>query len=135
MKNWDVVLPGKRVQHLTLDEVQIIHEQLIDHFGGSTGIRDRGLLESALYRPQSGYYEDVAEMAAALFESLLMNHPFTDGNKRVAFFATDVFLRLNGWKLAVKDDEAYAFLMTLFEKNKCDFEHLLPWIRKSLARL
>ena len=128
-------MPGNPVQHLTLDEVLVIHERLIERFGGASGIRDLGILESALYRPQSGYYGDVAEMAAALFESLLMNHPFTDGNKRVAFFATDVFLRLNGWKLAVKDDEAYALLMALFEKNACDFNHLLPWIRQSLERL
>ena len=74
-------------------------------------------------------------MAAALFESLIMNHPFTDGNKRVAFFATDVFLRANGWKLAVKDREAYAFLISLFDSGQCDFDHLLPWIRTSVKRL
>ena len=128
-------MPGNPVQHLTLHEVLVIHERLIERFGGLSGTRDPGILESALNRPQSGYYRNVAEMAAALFESLLMNHPFTDGNKRVAFFATDVFLRLNGWKLAVKDEEAYAFLMALFEKNACNFNHLLPWIRQSLARL
>ena len=53
----------------------VIHERLIDRFGGPSGIRDPGLLESALYRPQTGYYADLAEMAAALFESLIMNHP------------------------------------------------------------
>jgi death-on-curing protein len=63
----------------------------IDRFGGASGLRDRGLLESALYRPQSGYYDGLDQMAAALLESLLINHPFVDGNKRVAFFATDVF--------------------------------------------
>ena len=78
-----------------------MHERLVDRFGGVGGVRDVGLLESALYRPRSGYYNDVAEMATALFESLLMNHPFVDGNKRLAFFATDVFLRLNGWRLDV----------------------------------
>ena len=59
-------------------------------------MRDLGLLESALYRPQTGYYQDLTEMAAALFESLLMNHASVDGNKSIAFFATDLFLRLNG---------------------------------------
>ena len=122
------------IRHLTLDEVLVIHERLTDRFGGPPGVRDLGLLESALYRPQSGYYADVAEMAAALFESLIMNHPFTDGNKRVAFFATDVFLRLNGWRLAVNDEQAYGFLMGLFKANTCDFEHLLPWIRRALLR-
>ncbi len=128
-------MPNKHVQHLTLDEVLVIHAELITRFGGKTGIRDPGLLESALYRPQSGYYEDLAEMAAALFESLIMNHPFIDGNKRVAFFATDVFLRLNGWKMKVSDKEAYGFLMRLFESNTCNFDQLLPWIRSLLVRL
>ena len=79
-------------QHLSVDEVLAIHQGLISRFGGLSGVRDLGLLESALYRPRTGYYRDLAEMATALFESLLMNHPFVDGNKRVAFFATDVFL-------------------------------------------
>lgn len=74
-------------------------------------------------------------MAAALFESLLMNHAFIDGNKRVAFFATDVFLRLNGWKLKVEPNAAHEFLIGLLERKECNFEHLLLWIRKSLVRL
>ena len=112
-----------------------MHERLIERFGGSEGIRDPGLLESALYRPQSGYYADLAAMAAALFESLLMNHPFVDGNKWVAFFTTDVFLRMNGHKFALNDAEAYAFLMERFDTNTCDFEHLVPWIRDSVTKV
>lgn len=123
-----------KVQHLTTEEVLAIHIRLIERFGGNEGVRDPGLIESALYRPQSGYYEDLPTMAAALFESLIMNHPFIDGNKRVGFFATDVFLRLNGWHLDVDDDTAHAFLIGLIEKNRCDFQSLLPWIRKSIAR-
>ena len=73
------------IQHLSVDEVLAIHERLIEQFGGPPGVRDLGLLESALYRPRTGYYQDIAEMAAALFESLIMNHPFLDGNKRIAF--------------------------------------------------
>ena len=102
------------------DEVIAMHERLIERFGGSKGMRDPGLLESALYRPQSGYYADLVEMAAAMFESLLMNHPFVDGNKRVAFFTTDVFLRMNGYKLALDDAEAYAFLMERFDTQRRD---------------
>jgi death-on-curing protein len=74
------------VKFLSLDEVLAIHERLIGKFGGARGIRDHGLLESALYRPQSGYYENLEQMATALFESLILNHPFVDGIKRVAFF-------------------------------------------------
>jgi len=64
-----------------------------------------------------------------------MNHPFVDGNKRVAFFAADVFLRLNGWKLAVDPDAAHKFLIGLLNAGTCDFDHLLPWIRRSLSRI
>ncbi len=126
-------MPSDRVVHLSVDEVLAIHTELISRFGGLGGVRDLGLLESALYRPQTGYYRDLAEMAAALFESLVMNHPFVNGNKRVAFFATDVFLRLNGWKLIVDPDEAHRFLIGLLEAGRCDLEHLLPWIRQSLV--
>ena len=128
-------MPGSRIRHLSVDEVLEIHRRLIEHFSGSSGVRDLGLLESALFRPRTGYYADLAEMAAALFESLLMNHPFVDGNKRVAFFATDVFLRLNGWKLQVEANEAHAFLIGLLEKGEFDFQQLLPWVRSALVRL
>ena len=127
-------MPNETVQFLTADEVLAVHERLIAVFGGRSGLRDRGLLESALHRPQTGYYPDLGEMAAALFESLIINHPFVDGNKRVAFFATDVFLRLNGWKLDVDDEEAHAFLTQRLETGTCSFDRLLPWIRKHLAR-
>jgi death-on-curing protein len=135
MRNWGGSLPAKSVQHLSLDEVLVIHETLVERFGGLKGVRDLGLLESALYRPRTGYYRDLLEMAAALFESLLMNHPFIDGNKRVAFFATDVFLRLNGWKLKVEPTTAHEFLIGLLDRGECDYSHLLPWIRKAIVAL
>ena len=128
-------MPADRVRFLTVDEVLAIHDAIVGTFGGSQGVRDAGLLESALFRPQTGYYDDLAEIATALFESLLMNHPFVDGNLRVAFFATDVFLRLNGWKLRVDPDKAHRFLIGLLDSGACDFDHLLPWIRRSLRAL
>lgn len=128
-------MPSDRAQFLTVDEVVAIHERLIEVFGGPPGLRDPGLLESALYRPRTGYYKDLSAMAAAIFESLLMSRPFVDGNKRVAFFATDVFLRLNGWKLEVHDDEAHRFIIRLLERGECDFAHLLPSIRQVAARI
>ncbi|MCY3965439.1 MAG: type II toxin-antitoxin system death-on-curing family toxin [Acidobacteria bacterium] len=121
-----------RVQFLTLDELLALHERLIERFGGSAGVRDLGLAESALFRPKSGYYHDVVEMAAALFESLLMNHAFVDGNKRIAFFATDVFLRLNGWKLEVETREAYEFLVGGLEAGTLDRDALDEWLRASV---
>lgn len=126
---------GAYVQFLSLDEVEAIHRRLIEVFGGPEGIRDRGLLDSALHRPQSGYYADLAAMGAALFESLLMNHPFVDGNKRVAFFATDVFLRLNGWRVVVDPDAAHSHLIGLLERGECNFDALQRWLRTHVQRL
>ena len=123
-------MPSDGVAFLTLDEVLAIQERLIEAFGGGAGVRDLGLLESALYRPQTGYYADLLEMATALFESLLMNHPFVDGNKRTAFFATDVFLRLNGWVLRVEPVAAHEFLVGGLERGDVRFETLLAWIRE-----
>ena len=128
-------MPSERVEFLTLDEVLAIHERMIERFGGIPGVRDAGLLESALFRPRTGHYADMAEMAAALFESLLMNHPFVDGNKRVAFFGTDVFLRLNGLKLKVDAQAAHRHLIDLLERREADFDHLLAWIRASIVRV
>jgi death-on-curing protein len=118
-----------------VDEVLAIHERLINRFGGDHGIRDRGLLESALFRPQTGHYEYVEEMAAAMFESLLVNHAFVDGNKRVAFFATDVFLRLNGWKLTVTADDGEQFIVGMLEAHDCSFNKIVPWIREHFSEL
>ena len=123
-------MQNKTVAFLSRDEALEIHRALLERFGGSEGVRDLGLLESSLYRPQTGYYADLAEMAAALFESLIMNHPFVDGIKRVAFFATDVFLRLNGYQLKVDAKRAHTFLIGLLESDCCTFDKLLPWIRK-----
>jgi death-on-curing protein len=123
-------LPSDTVGYLTLEEVLAIHDASLRRFGGAPGVRDHGLLESALYRPRTGYYADLVEMAAALMESLLMNHPFVDGNKRVAFFATDVFLRLNGFRLVLEAGPAHRFLIGLLEKGECDFARLAPWLRE-----
>ncbi len=123
------------VAFLSVDEALAIHERLLEAFGGAAGVRDHGLLESALYRPQTGYYADLLQMAAALFESLLMNHPFVDGNKRVAFFATDVFLRLNGWRFDVDGPEAHAFLVGELEAGTLDMARLATWIRAVVRRV
>ena len=117
------------ISFLTPDEVVAIHEQLVDAFGGLGGIRDRGLLESALYRPRTGYYDDLIAMGAALFESLLMNHPFVDGNKRVAFFATDVFSRVNGYQIEVDANAAHQFLIGILERGETSREVLDGWLR------
>jgi len=114
----------------TIDEVIAVHDQLIARFGGSLGIRDRGALESALARPQSGYYRDIIEEAGALWESLSQNHPFFDGNKRVAVTVTAAFLRVNGYRLVFDDAEAFSFLVGLYESSKLRFEELVSWLRQ-----
>lgn len=128
-------MPNDTVQSLTIDEVLATHQRLIEQFGGAPGLRDPGLLESALYRPRTGYYADLAEMAAALFESLLMNSSFVDGNKRTAFFATDVFLRLNGWAIRCSSADAHRFLVGSIERGKVRFETLLAWLRETMRPL
>ena len=122
------------VQFLSVDEAIAIHDNLIERFGGTSGIRDKGLLESALYRPQTGYYDGVAEMAAALFQSLLLNHAFLDGNKRAAFFVADIFLRLNGWKLSVDAPSAHTIILAMLEAGDSSFERILSWIEQSLVK-
>ena len=128
-------MPSKTIQFLTLDEVLAIYERLIEVFGGPAGERDLGMLESALYRPQTGYYDDIIQMSAALFESLLMNHPFVDGNKRAAFFVTDIFLRLNGYRIQVESKSAHTFIIGLLESNKVDMDTLATWIKEHLNKL
>ena len=92
------------------------------------GIRDEGALASAIMRPQIGYYDTLIKEAAALMESLAMNHPFVDGNKRAALAATDVFLRLNGWSIDCDSLEAHAHFMNLFETNCFRFAELAVWL-------
>ena len=128
-------MPNNTVVFISRDEALAIHSTLLERFGGTLGVRDFGLLESALYRPRTGHYADLAGMAAALFESHIMNHPFVDGNKRVAFFATDVFLRMNGYKLKVDAKKAHRFLIGLLGNNRCTFDQLLPWIRKHVVKI
>lgn len=121
--------------YLTLAEVLVIQEELIALYGGGHGVRDMGALESALFRPQTGYYDDVIAEAAALLESLAVNHPFIDGNKRVAFAVADVFLRLNGFLFEADPIAAYDFMIGLFERGSFRFEQLEPWLRENTKPL
>lgn len=114
---------------LTLPEVLAMHEDQIERYGGSHGVRDLGLLESALYRPQTGYYADLIEEAAALWESMAQNRPFIDGNKRTAFAATYTFLAINGAQLTADAGEAYTFVSGLYEDGEFSFDKLVPWLR------
>jgi death on curing protein len=117
---------------LTTADVLAMHEDQIARYGGIAGIRDPGLLEAALYRPQTGYYNDLVEEAAALWESLAQNHPFLDGNKRTAFAAMYTFLAINGARLVADPEAAYEFISGLYASGSFRFESLVPWLRANV---
>lgn len=119
--------------YLTLEDVLHIHAELIRVFGGAEGVRDLGLVQSALLRPQTGYYEDLSEEAAALWESLGMNHGFVDGNKRVAFACTELFLALNGVAINAPDAEIEAFIYRHLENRSFAKGILFEWLRENTS--
>lgn len=116
--------------YVTPLEVMLMQRVLIERFGGAHGLRDAGALEAALFRPQSGYYDDIIWEAAALFESLAMNHPFIDGNKRIAFATTDVFLRVNGLRIRAKPMAIHKWMVGLLEAKNFNIGSIEPWLRK-----
>lgn len=122
------------INYINLIEVLEMHKILINRFGGIHGVRDLGALESALYRPQTGYYKDLIEEAAALWESIAQNHSFIDGNKRVAFAVTYTFLAINGLKLKVTNQDASDFIYMLYHKNSFEYEDLEKWLRINLMK-
>jgi len=119
--------------YLTVTEVLEIHADQIDTFGGADGIRDPGLIEAALYRPQTGYYDDEIEQAAALWESFAMNHPFVDGNKRVAFAVTETFLAINGIAITAGSDAIYHFIIESLEEGTFRHDRIAAWLREHTA--
>jgi death on curing protein len=112
----------------TVAETIETHRLLIEEFGGSHGLRDRGLLEAAIMRPQSGYYGSLIEEAAALMESLANNHAFFDGNKRISFVMTDALLRANGYFMDVEASEAHQFITGSIEKREFRFDVIRDWL-------
>lgn len=122
----------KAVLYPTLSETLELHTRLIERFGGKEGVRDMGLLESALMRPQTGYYSSLSLQAAALLQSLTQNHSFIDGNKRVAFATSAIFLRMNGYRLKVDADNGESFIIERVIKNKADIEEIASWLEKHM---
>ena len=115
--------------YLTSTDILALHQTVLQHYGGAPGLRDMGAVEAAVFRPQCGYYQDIIEEAAALLESLLINHPFVDGNKRVAFAACDVFLRINGWRIRAEPEWLYQRMMSWIECQEDRFEHIIQDLR------
>jgi death on curing protein len=121
--------------YLTVAEVYRMQHRLIEVFGGLHGVRDKGAVEAAVFRPQTGYYNSIEEEAAALMESLGNNHGFLDGNKRVAFTAADVFLRRNNFYIKVEGPDGHAFIVGSMERQEFRFAQILDWIYQNIKPL
>jgi len=124
------------VEYLSVRQVLALHAQQLRRYGGRTGLRDRGALESALARPAATFggedlYPDIADKAAALMHSLALNHPFVDGNKRVAAFAAIVFAESNGHECLATPDELVDTTLAVAE-GKMAIEALAIWFRQRL---
>ena len=116
-------------EYVTLIEALTFHADQMQRYGGDEGIRDPGALESALFRPQTGYYDDLISEAAALWESMAQNHPFIDGNKRTAFAVMDVFLKMNGILITASPEDTVIFVYSLYDTKTFNFEELATWLR------
>jgi death-on-curing protein len=120
---------------LTSEEALTLHQLLIDKYGGDSGVRDWGLIESALQRPQTGFgdqeaYPDILMKVAVLFHSLVNNHGFIDGNKRVGFASCDTFLLLNKIELDVTDRDAVKMTLDV-AKGKADEHAIYAWLKSN----
>ncbi|MEM1321588.1 MAG: type II toxin-antitoxin system death-on-curing family toxin [Bacteroidota bacterium] len=121
---------------IILREALIIHQILIDRFGGSSGIRDQALLESALNRPYATFdgqelYPSPEEKASAIIESILINHPFTDGNKRTGYTLMRLLLMSYHKDIKATEEEKYDFVINI-ASSKYQYEDILEWIRSKL---
>ena len=121
------------MKYLTTQQVLAIHDQMVKRFGGSHGIRDLGLVESAVGRPQATYddadlYENIFDKAAALLQSLLKNHPFVDGNKRTALTSAGIFLKTNDYKLKNYHEEEVEFAVSVDSKH-LSIEEISDWLK------
>ena len=117
--------------YIRVDDILTIHADQIERYGGGEGIKDPGLLEAALFRPQTGYYLTLIDEAAALWESLSQNQTFVDGNKRTAFATTYVFLTINGLDITATDDEAQDFVLGLYSASSVTFDNLRAWLSEN----
>ena len=122
------------MKYLTVEQVLFLHARLVEETGGSHGIRDLGLLESAVARPQATFegedlYSDIFAKAAALMHSLVGNHPFVDGNKRTGLAAVVLLLRVNGWSIEVSNPELEGFTWQV-ARGKLDLIGAAAWLRE-----
>jgi len=121
---------------ISIKETEIIHNILIDKFGGSKGVRDIGLLESALARPFATFddkdlYPNPIEKASAILESIVINHPFVDGNKRTAYTLMRLILLENGLDIVASQEEKYDLVISA-SKGEIRFDDIKEWIQSNL---
>jgi death-on-curing protein len=126
-------------RYLTLDEVLNLHYFILEQSGGATGVRDSGILESALAQPMMTFggaelYPSLVEKAAALGFFLVMNHPFVDGNKRTGHAAMEVFLVLNGFEITASVDEQEAVILSL-AAGSLDREEFTEWLNSTIKAI
>lgn len=123
-----------RINYLSPTQILAIHDQMIKRFGGTPGIRDITLLESAIARPQASFeqkdlYSEIFVKAAALMESLLKNHPFIDGNKRTALTSAGIFLQMNGYRLLNYHQDEITFALEVANK-KMRIDSITMWLKQ-----
>jgi death-on-curing protein len=116
--------------YLTVAEVYLMQHRLIELFGGLHGVRDKGAVEAAVFRPQIVYYTSIQEEAAALMESFGNNHGFHDGNKRIAFTVADVFLRHNCFCIEVDATAGHSFIEGSISRQDFHFAQILEWLSR-----
>ncbi len=120
----------KTILYPTVEEIIFLQELLIQKFGGAAGVLDMGLVESALARVKSGYYESISEQAAALLQSFMLNHCFLDGNKRIAIASCLIFLKINGIIVKIDTTETEKFLIQKVIKEKASIQEIADWLEK-----
>ena len=123
----------KKIKFLTNTQVLFIHDRLVKKFGGAFGIRDLGLIKSAVARPQATFdrkylYNSIFDKAATLLQSLLKNHPFVDGNKRTALSSSAIFLKINGYELINNHKEEVEFAIKVDNQNLTS-EQISKWLK------
>jgi len=123
------------VKYLYPQQIIYLYQAIAQRTGGTVGLRDRGLFESAVYRPQASFggqdlYPDLFSKAAALGHSLIANHPFVDGNKRVGYEAMRLMLRLNGKNLKVSKEVAYKFVIEIASGKKNE-QAIADWLKQN----
>lgn len=127
------------MKYLTTQQVLLIHSRAIKRFGGSRGIRDIGLIESAVARPWASFggkdlYKNIFDKSAVLLQSLLKNHAFVDGNKRTALASAGIFLKINSYKLINIHKQEITFAIKVDNQN-LTLKQIVAWLKKNSRKI